>query len=195
MKNKYSKLREMWAVPKYKLLIKLGMWFVFFLFIYILAGITSLMNNNKTIVDNSDTKINFTKMKNNLENSNLKIKYTIGDYFIEGTISDNILTGTLEYQDVVYKIKYDGINIYQIKKDEETQTDLLNDINKSYFLPKNIINNISNDNNVTKSSDNKIYSYFINDIAYSFYLNDTAIQKIIILDNKITYEFNYNILS
>lgn len=191
MKKKYSRIRELWAVPKYKVLFKFGGWILFFLFILILAAVGNMMNNKSTKEDTSP-KINFTKMKTNLIENNQSIKYTINDYYIEGDIIDNKLVGTLEYNDLIYKIKYDGDNLYQIKKDTETiSLDLLTDINKDYLLPKNIIDKINNETNVIKSDDEKIYSYNISNVAYSFYLNDTYIEKVIILDNNITYNLIY----
>jgi hypothetical protein len=194
MKQKYSRFRELWAVPKYKLLIKLGMWFVFFLIIYVLAGITSITNKNQEAISNPST-INFSQMKQNLINNDLSVKYTINDYYIEGNIKSNVFVGTLETNDGTYKIKYDGLKLYQVKKELLNETTLLNDINITYLLPKNILNIINNINDVKKSSDNKIYSYNNNNSTISVYLTDTAITKIIILENNITYELEYEKLA
>ena len=75
MKKKYSRIRELWAVPKYKVLFKFGGWILFFLFILILAAVGNMMNNKSTKEDTSP-KINFTKMKTNLIENNQSIKYT-----------------------------------------------------------------------------------------------------------------------
>lgn len=202
-KKKKLTLKELWNHPIYSPLIKLGLWGIFFIVIYAFIFIGQAVNkNNKTIrnINNNTTtkasKLNYTKMKNNLINNDQNIKYQIGDYYITGTISNGILNATLEDSaDIIYKIKYDGENLYQIKRQEEViRDDLLVDINQKYLLPSNILT-ITEDSGVivTKSEDEKVYSYNVDNKAISIYLGDDKIDRIVVLDNDITYDLTFGV--
>lgn len=193
MKKKYSRYKELMSVPRYKALFKLGGWIVFFIIFFVLVAVSRQIPINDYKPKEENTKITYTKMKNNLLN-NLNVKYTIGDYLIEGIISNNVLTGTIENNSSLIKFKYDGINFYTLKKEEEIiSNDLYIDLNKNYFLPKYIIDLLNeNDSLLHQSADEKVYSYLINDVSLSVYVNEKAIIKIIILDNNITYLLEYN---
>ena len=191
-------LKELWSHPFYNSLIKLGLWFLFFAVLYFFLMIGSInspkRNTLKPENDKTEKTISFIEMKNNLINNNQKIVYSINNYYIAGIISDNTLTGTLEDNfDHLIKIKYDGDKLYQLKKEEEIENnDILDNLKKEYLLPSKIIEIIDNPNVIgTKSADELSYSYTIDNIAISFYLNTKQIEKIIILDNDITYNLEY----
>ena len=191
-------LKELWSHPFYNSLIKLGLWFLFFAVLYFFLMIGSInspkRNTLKPENDKTEKTISFIEMKNNLINNNQKIVYSINNYYIAGIISDNTLTGTLEDNfDHLIKIKYDGDKLYQLKKEEEIENnDILDNLKKEYLLPSKIIEIIDNPNVIgTKSADELSYSYTIDNIAISFYLNTKQIKKIIILDNDITYNLEY----
>lgn len=191
-------LKELWSHPFYNSLIKLGLWFLFFavLYFFLMIGSINSPKRNTLKPENNKTEktISFIEMKNNLINNNQKIVYSINNYYIAGIISDNTLTGTLEDNfDHLIKIKYDGDKLYQLKKEEEIENnDILDNLKKEYLLPSKIIEIIDNPNVIgTKSADELSYSYTIDNIAISFYLNTKQIEKIIILDNDITYNLEY----
>ena len=193
-------LKILWAHPFYNSLIKLGMWFLFFLILYIflIAGRSTPNLNNKkeeeTIKQEAiKPKISYIDMKKNLSERELSITYNIGDYILTGLINNNILTGTLEDSDNLYKIEYDGEKIYQVKKEEKQENEeLLTDINKNYLLPSKIIEIIDDPKVIgKKSADELTYSYDIDGVAISFYLKENSIEKIIILDENITYNLEY----
>ena len=48
MKKKYSRFRELWAVPKYQSLFKLGGYVIFFTLFFILASLGNLNNKSNT---------------------------------------------------------------------------------------------------------------------------------------------------
>ena len=150
-------------------------------------------DNNETIKVSS---VNFSKMKKNLVNKNLNVKYKYGDYYIEGIVQDNVFSGTLEdNQNNIIKIKYDGTNLYRVNKQEEmVDQTLLLGFNLGYLIPSYIINLISEDVSPNKSSDGKIYSYNIDDKAISLYLSDKDIEKIVVLDNNLTYNLEYAVI-
>ncbi len=198
--SKIALFKEQLKDPKKKLLFKLGGWLLFFFLIYVFLGVTSAMSRSDKPKDNNETikvsSVNFSKMKKNLVNKNLNVKYKYGDYYIEGIVQDNVFSGTLEdNQNNIIKIKYDGTNLYRVNKQEETvdQT-LLVGFNLGYLIPSYIINLISEDVSPNKSSDGKIYSYNIDNKAISLYLSDKDIQKIVVLDNNLTYNLEYAVI-
>lgn len=198
--SKIALFKEQLKDPKKKILFKLGGWLLFFFLIYVFLGVTSAMSRSDKPKDNNETikvsSVNFSKMKKNLVNKNLNVKYKYGDYYIEGIVQDNVFSGTLEdNQNNIIKIKYDGTNLYRVNKQEEVvdQT-LLVGFNLGYLIPSYIINLISEDVSPNKSSDGKIYSYNIDNKAISLYLSDKNIEKIVVLDNNLTYNLEYAVI-
>ena len=196
--NKEKKsFKELWKNPVSGSLIKLGLWGVFFVFVYIFIFATSNINKNNYDYNSNTTTTKVTTsykdMKDNLLNKEQEIVYSINDYYIKGTIKNNILKATLEDNDSIYNIKYDGINIYNVKKGEDIiNEELLADINKNYLIPNNIIALIDDAKVIgTKSRDEKVYSYNIESAAISVYLGDERLEKIIVLDSGITYNLEF----
>lgn len=198
--SKIALFKEQLKDPKKKILFKLGGWLLFFFLIYVFLGVTSAMNRSDKPKDNNETikvsSVNFSKMKKNLVNKNLNVKYKYGDYYIEGIVQDNVFSGTLEdNQNNIIKIKYDGTNLYRVNKQEEmVDQTLLVGFNLGYLIPSYIINLISEDVSPNKSSDGKIYSYNIDNKAISLYLSDKDIEKIVVLDNNLTYNLEYAVI-
>ena len=198
--SKIALFKEQLKDPKKKLLFKLGGWLLFFFLIYVFLGVTSAMSRSDKPKDNNETikvsSVNFSKMKKNLVNKNLNVKYKYGDYYIEGIVQDNVFSGTLEdNQNNIIKIKYDGTNLYRVNKQEEmVDQTLLVGFNLGYLIPSYIINLISEDVSPNKSSDGKIYSYNIDKKAISLYLSDKNIEKIVVLDNNLTYNLEYAVI-
>ena len=190
--------KVLWANPFYSSLIKLGLWVLFFLILYVVLMIGSMNKpinkNNQKKEEKSEKILSLIDMKKNLINKNQKITYSVLDYYITGIISNNSLVGTLEdNEDKIIKFEYDGENIYQVKKDEKIVNDeLIVDINKDYLLPSKIINIVDNPDVIgIKSADELCYTYTIDNKSISFYLNKQRIEKIIILDGDITYNLEY----
>jgi len=203
MKNKDNKkkekvtFKELWHHPIYNSLIKLGLWGIFFIIVYIFIFVGNSANRQVSNTSQSTTtqaiKTNYSTLKNNLLEAPQDIIYTINNYFLTGEIKDNILTATLEDDENTIKIKYDGDKIYQLKKtEEEINEEILTDINKEYLLPSKIIEIIDDPKVIsTKSADEKIYSYNVDGKAISVYIGEDYIEKIIILDNEITYNLEF----
>ena len=83
----------------------------------------------------------------------------------------------------------DGIDLNELEESLKN-----NDIKFGYLIPSYIINLISEDISPNKSSDGKIYSYNIDNKAISLYLSDKDIEKIVALDNNITYSLEYAVI-
>lgn len=199
MKNKSSMIKELWSHPKYRILIKLGGYFVFFVIFFILAAVGRNNVENQNNTENKGNNISYNTMKNNILKNSLKVKYQItsnNESYIEGTIINNVFTGTLEQNSILKKIKIEAENVYLIEKNNETQDEtLLNDINLIYIFPANIINILNENSSIMKQNDSqKIYSYTIDNKAYSVYTENNSINKIILLDGSITYELQIEII-
>jgi len=69
-------------------------------------------------------------------------------------------------------------------------------IYKIYLLPKNNID-ILNDNLSTIREDNNIktFNYNINNVTFSVHTTKESIDKLIIVDNNITYELEVKIIN
>ncbi|MDD4187931.1 MAG: hypothetical protein PHX04_04135 [Bacilli bacterium] len=196
MKSKYSRFRELWAVPKYRTLFKLGGYFLFFLIFFSLASIGNNSNNSNY---QEEENITYNMMKKDLISSNISIKYEITserDYFLEGTIINNVLNSTLEDEIDLKKIKIIEDKIYLIQKDIEIEEkSLLNDINLIYLFPSNVMDILDNNSSVMKQKDNnKEYNYNIDGINYLVYVNEEAIEQIIISTGDVLYSLKYMII-
>lgn len=189
-------LKVLWHHPFYNSLIKLGIWFIFFLILYIFLIVNSKRPIPKEYLTNEEpaSEITYSDMKKNFTTKELNINYVIEDYYISGIIKDNVLTATLEDNtDTVIKIKYDGNKLYQIKKEEEIEANnLLENININYLLPTKIINIIDDPKVIsTKNAEGLVYKYDIDNIVITVYLNEKSIEKITILENDIAYNLEY----
>lgn len=190
--------KMLWAHPFYNSLIKLGLWLIFFIVLYIFLMAAkppkNLENNEPEEEVKTEIKVSYVDMKKNLINSELSISYDLGNYKINGLVNNNILSGTLEDNEGnLIKIKYDGENIYQVKKDEEIIiNEMFTDININYLLPSKIIEIVDNHKVIgVKSADELTYSYDVDGVAISLYLNESKIYKIIVLENELTYNLEY----
>lgn len=194
MKKEYSRFRELWAVPKYKILIKLGLWFLFFSMIFILASCSGPPNYN----GNNSNTVTYSKMKRDLQDGNFQIKYVINsDYIIEGTLIDDVINGTLEMiqNDTTQKLKIEAEKVYLIKRGEPELSSVLNEFNLIYLFPKHIISIINENTSVQKQSvDQKIFFYNVDGKSYSVYIDEKAIIKIVVFDGNATYELSYQSL-
>lgn len=198
MKNKFSKFKELRSIPKYRILIKLGGYALFFIIFFTIAAIGRNNIDNKN--NNTDNmNISYNTMKTKVIENNLKVKYHIisnQEYFLEGTIINNIFSGTLENNETLKKIKIND-KVYLIEKNtEKLDETLLNDINLIYIFPSNIIKIITENSSIMKQNGNKkMYSYTIDNKAYTVYTEENAINKIILLDGIITYEIELEIIN
>ena len=205
-KNKEEKkdripFKVLWKNPFYNSLIKMGMWVVFFLIIYLCLFISYKGNDNNPGKSSSPSEtekaLSYAQMKKDLVEKELNIKYILDDYYITGIVKDNVLTGTLEdNKDNTIKIKYDGEKVYQVKKEEEkVKDDLLKDITKEYLLPKKIVELVDDPKIIgVKSTDGTSYTYNLDKVNITFYLNTKAVEKIIILEGNKTYELEYEVI-
>ena len=119
--------------------------------------------------------------------------------------------------DLVYNYYGDGIIPLNINKNIVYNKLHVGFMNSGYFFDSDVFDNgfinyepfligthsfgltildnlISEDISPNKSSDGKIYSYNIDNKAISLYLSDKDIEKMVALDNNITYSLEYAVI-
>ena len=196
MDGKYSRFRELWAVPRFRALFKMGCWIAFFIIfsaIFVLGGGYRPIEDNRTQQDGPT----YLTMKEDIEKANLSIDIYITsteDILIDGTIINNSLEGILETDEIV-RVRITSESVYIITRDEEVLTDILDELNLMLLFPSQIFEIINrSETESTPSYDNRIFFYTIDNLNISIHTNETAIYKIIILDGNITYELEFSII-
>lgn len=194
MKDKYLK-----SSPKSKALFKLALWAVFFAVLFIIASFSNLDNYENNNNENNNHP-SYLTIKNKLMESNLLIKVKVtksdGETLIDGKYIDNIMEGTIENLNGVFKFKIKENNLYELKMNEEIiRNDLMEEINVSYLNPQALFA-IFEESEYLKypNNDGFKYSYVNNNVAITVYTDIDRIEKIIILDENITYEIEYLII-
>ena len=193
----YSRFRELWAVPKYKIFFKLLGWLLFFtvfLLIYAAGANQETVPVERPQRPNSNRpNITFEQKKANLSEANLRINYHINideGILIEGTLIDDLIEGTLETDEIV-RVRINEEALYIIRRDEEEQSLLLEQVNLSLLFPRNIINIIETEELNKTEEENKII--FANDeINITIHTNEDKIYKIVINAQGIIYELEYS---
>ncbi len=193
MKEKIEKFKELWAVPRYKAIIKLIMFFIFFAIIFLIMFIMSFFAEEEPIEIKKSTIENFTSMEN--------YEYT---YEINYIINKETLTKEIK------GTKYDNTNTFKILSDKyyienniilNSNKEIVNNINEYDLIelePINIVtklNEIEN-KNITTYNDGKIKTEYNSDLySITTYEEDNYIYEIDLdltnkikeTNNKITY--------
>lgn len=162
LKEYIKKFKEIWSYPRYRAIIKLSLYGIMFLIIIIMANISSGINNE----EKNNTK-SFTEILNatNLENSAIEYNIKVNgiEYKIEGQIKNNVLTGYIENNDNIKKIKLENNTIFNIGNNSEIIDQELNNLLiKDFLLPKKIIELINNETAyIEKNATNIFYTYEI----------------------------------
>lgn len=193
MKEKIEKFKELWAVPRYKAIIKLIMFFIFFAIIFLIMFIMSFFAEEEPIEIKKSTIENFTSMEN--------YEYT---YEINYIINKETLTKEIK------GTKYDNTNTFKILSDKyyienniilNSNKEIVTNINEYDLIelePINIVtklNEIEN-KNITTYNDGKIKTEYNSDLySITTYEEDNYIYEIDLdltnkikeTNNKITY--------
>ena len=190
MKTEYSRFRELMSVPKNKTMVKLGAYLAFFVLFFILAAFAG----GGEPAPDFNRIMSYPNMLRVLSENSVRVKYKITankEYFIEGTIVNNILSGTLEIEEKLYRLRIEEEKAYIIVKDEAEETNLLDAINLIFLIPANIVDIIGKSNIETRSEDNRTITYSIDNKHYTVHTSETEIIKIILVDGDITYEMEF----
>lgn len=195
IKEFLKKIKELWAIPRYRALIKLSLYGVMFLIIIIMANFYSGVQNNS-----EETNKSFSEILNSTNFNNTEINYNIKvdniEYKIDGQIENSILIGYLESNNSIKKIKLDNNIIYNTGNNNEVVDDELNNIFiKEFLIPKKIIDLIDNESAYIEKSDSATsYTYEIthNNNQYEITLttNLEVITNISVNNSDIQYNLN-----
>lgn len=149
MKQEKSKttLSKMWHDKKGKAILKLGIWFLFFIIMAFVMMITSIFSKPISNKENEIPKdpeitefLNIDKMWDTLIISNyeynyqIKEKSTMDTIIYQGKIDNNINTGYKESKLGIIKYRIEENHIYQILVDNEEEITNLYDIEDQEYL-------------------------------------------------------------
>ena len=200
LKEYLKKFKELWAIPKYRALIKLLLYGVMFLILIIMSNVYQDTNYNKN-KETEQTKT-YTEIINSIDLENCDIEYIIkklsNEYKIEGQIKNNILIGYLENDNIIKKVKVIDGTMYQISNNEETiDIELNSAFSSSLLIPKKIIEIINDESayiEKEKTSTSYTYNIIYNNIQYEIKLitDLKTLTNITINNTEIEYNMNLN---
>lgn len=173
MKEKIELFKKLWAVPRYKAIIKLILFFIFFAVIFLIMFIMSLFAEKEEIVIKKSTLENYTSMDN--YEYTYEINYIIGKENLNKKIIGTKYNNKNEFKILNEKYYISDNNIYN------SNNEIVSGLNEYDLLklePNNIVIKLNEivDKKVTKYNDGKVKTEYNNDLY-----------------NIITYEENNNI--
>jgi len=172
MKEKFEILKNIWSVPRYKALIELGLFFIFFLSIFIISKVPS---NNEPVVYKSPLEVFRDK-------NNYQFQIKINDEIIEGNfLNDKI---NLNYNNINYTCENQIVEPTNFP-----YIDYLIYIDTNY-----IYNLIANEEIYSKTEFNdgtisKVYK--LDNLEITTYELNSQIKKIEINDTNYSFEITY----
>ena len=188
-----EELKNLWKNPKYNALIKLIMWAIFLIIIYIFIILSAEHIKNKNDKESIDNI--YTHNLLNLVYNKLSVKYNLVDYYIECIVEKNIFTGTIEYTDgTIYKIKYDGKNISKISSIDNSKEEYLLISFKSEYLIPTYLKELIDKHKPSKIVNNNYY-YQIDNIEYQIKQDNTSIYEIVIKDGDLVSKLEYSVIN
>lgn len=188
---------KLWENKRYHALICLGLWLIFFLFVFLIVVIP-YNNTLKNLPKNNENEniITFNDMKEKLLNSEYDYKYTIntslGKTVYTGNKTKGNDTGYRENSEGLIKYEINNEGIFQINMDEKVPLENLYldlnenylDIQKIYDLTLNLTENVNEDQNEI--------SYENENIRIIFKINEQNILSINIKDNNDDYLLEFD---
>ena len=195
MRDAFQKLRELWAHPKYKILLKFAMYGVFFILIFIIIAIGSGVTDNSE----RETRTSYNFMKLELTSNSLLTTYRISinhddesttEYYLEGTIINGVWSGTLGISNVErIIIDEDGAR----NKDDDAK--VLSDINTDYLLPDKVMEMIKGVSSTQRQVEEKIiYTHIVGEVSYHVTVSEDKIIQIDVIDGATLYKMEYTLI-
>lgn len=178
--SKFSKFKEIWAVPRYKALIKLGMYIVFFATLFLIAYISSSLNSTNDTKKSNNNTIDILENFKYIYTINTKKGNNIETITYAGTETQATNSGTIEYSYV------DRIDTYVV--DKITNKIYINGIegeklyqldDESYFSLSSLKEKIQKSKRI---SENEYIYTDENNIKINITLNKTNEGQIITID-------------
>lgn len=203
-KNKKT-FKELWANTRTRALIKLGMWFSFFILIFLVLGIVSIFNNNNQSQEQTKKEevvtANISTMIENLISCNYTFEYKIvsGDiqYSYTGSKENKEEKGYYESSnDIIKYIIKDNV-YYELNNNELIENnEIINEEDKNILNLNNILSIIKKyelENEALKEGNEYIYNVVNNDINYQIKIitKNSDIQSIVIDYDNINYNLTF----
>lgn len=188
---------KLWENKRYHALICLGLWLIFFLFVFLIVVIP-YNNTLKNLPKNNENEniTTFIDMKEKLLNSDYDYKYVVntslGKTVYTGNKTKEKDTGYRENSEGLIKYEINNEGIFQINMDEKIPLENLYldlnenylDIQKIYDLTKDLIENVNEEENEI--------SYENENIIVIFKINEQNILSINIKDNNDDYLLEFD---
>lgn len=188
---------KLWENKRYHALICLGLWLIFFLFVFLIVVIP-YNNTLKNLPKNNENEniTTFIDMKEKLLNSDYDYKYVVntslGKTVYTGNKTKEKDTGYRENSEGLIKYEINSEGIFQINMDEKVPLENLYldlnenylDIQKIYDLTKDLIENVNEEQNEI--------SYENENIIVIFKINEQNILSINIKDNNDDYLLEFD---
>lgn len=185
----------------FKAFVKLTLYFIFIFVLIILITVLNVGNSTHEIKNTTTKTAKKVVVKDILEeiksdNKSFKITAKLNNdtYIIEARNSNNVLTGTIEYTNVIKKFKIEDNKVYEITMNENKVNDtLFNDLEINYIIPANLVG-ILLKNTIIKSENNDKteLSYKINNTNIKVNIINYNVKNIIINDKSSNYLIEYN---
>lgn len=187
-KSNWQIFKEVWEVPRYKALIKLGLYVIFFVFVFIFININKKENQDQTYTE----KTSLEKYK---EMTSYEYNYSI-NYIENGDLNAIEISGT-KYNDTnefkyLKELYFINNNIIYLKKTNEVVQNLIN-FNIVNLEPINIINYISNIEGQVVTSKVTKYSDDSSKTEYTIVYDDYVIYINIFEDNDYIYKLELDV--
>ena len=188
---------KLWENKRYHALICLGLWLIFFLFVFLIV-VVPYNNTLKNLPKNNENEniTTFIDMKEKLLNSDYDYKYVVntslGKTVYTGNKTKEKDTGYRENSEGLIKYEINSEGIFQINMDEKVPLENLYldlnenylDIHKIYDLTKDLIENVNEEQNEI--------SYENENIIVIFKINEQNILSINIKDNNDDYLLEFD---
>lgn len=199
--------KELWQDKRMHAVIVLGLWFLFFIIVFLILGIISLFTPNKEVNPSikEETKeevpANIVNLLENLKNSNYQFNYTVTNnestITYNGNCENGEIIGYFENKEGIkkYTVK-DGI-YYQILNNELVEDiNLISDFDKPNLDINTIIEKIKEyEKNLEPLQEENVYTYdFLNDVGIykiQVTVTDSLISKIGIQADTTYYELAF----
>lgn len=199
--------KELWQDRRMHAVIVLGLWFLFFIIVFLILGIISLFTPNKEVnppikeETKEEVPANIVNLLENLKNSNYQFNYTVTNnestITYNGNCENGEIIGYFENREGIkkYTVK-DGI-YYQIIKEERIEDiNLISDFDKPNLDINTIIEKIKEyEKNLEPLQEENVYTYdFLNDVGIykiQVTVTDSLISKIGIQADTTYYELAF----
>ena len=202
-KKEDSLLKKMWATPRGKAAIKLGLYLIFIVFVVIFINVSSKVNKIvKESTVNEEKEITIGSMREKLLLNNYKYTYTITKNdkktVYSGERLKQVETGTKENEFGTIKYYVNDVETYQIQMGEKKQIDNLYEDFNINLLDSEYLLNLTNDKStiINKDKDLKEYNYSFDledkEIDISIYTKNDNIKEIKVIYDDTTYELKYS---